>query len=67
MDGESLLVIDDRREAIARAMAMAREGDVVLLAGKGHETSIFYGADKLPWDDREVARDAIAAAGWTRQ
>ena len=65
--GESLLVIDDRREAIARAMAMAREGDVVLLAGKGHETSIFYGADKLPWDDREVARDALAAAGWTRQ
>lgn len=67
VDGESLLVIDDRREAIARAMAMAREGDVVLLAGKGHETSIFYGADKLPWDDREVARDALAAAGWTRQ
>ncbi|HEU4862210.1 MAG TPA: UDP-N-acetylmuramoyl-L-alanyl-D-glutamate--2,6-diaminopimelate ligase [Candidatus Limnocylindria bacterium] len=65
VDGESLLVIDDRREAIARAMAMAREGDVVLLAGKGHETSIFYGADKLPWDDREVARDALAAAGWT--
>ena len=67
VDGESLLVIDDRREAIARAMAMAREGDVVLLAGKGHETSIFYGADKLPWDDREGARDALAAAGWTRQ
>ena len=67
VEGESLLVIDDRREAIARAMAMAREGDVVLLAGKGHETSIFYGADKLPWDDREVARDALAAAGWTRQ
>jgi UDP-N-acetylmuramoyl-L-alanyl-D-glutamate--2,6-diaminopimelate ligase len=65
VDGESLLVIDDRREAIARAMAMAREGDVVLLAGKGHETSIFYGADKLPWDDREAARDALAAAGWT--
>ena len=65
VDGESLLVIDDRREAIARSIAMAREGDVVLLAGKGHETSIFYGADKLPWDDREVARDALAAAGWT--
>jgi UDP-N-acetylmuramoyl-L-alanyl-D-glutamate--2,6-diaminopimelate ligase len=64
IDGESLLVIDDRREAIARAIGMAGENDVVLLAGKGHETSIFYGTDKLPWDDREVARDALAAAGW---
>ena len=64
IDGESLLVIDDRREAIARAIGMAGEGDVVLLAGKGHETSIFYGTDKLQWDDREVARDALASAGW---
>jgi UDP-N-acetylmuramoyl-L-alanyl-D-glutamate--2,6-diaminopimelate ligase len=61
VDGESLLVIDDRREAIAHAIGLAREGDVVLLAGKGHETSIFHGGEKLPWDDRQVARDAIAA------
>ena len=64
VDGESLMVIDDRREAISHAIGLAREGDVVLLAGKGHETSIFYGGAKLPWDDREVARDALAAAGW---
>ena len=32
--------------------------------GKGHETSIFYGTEKLPWDDRVVAREALAAAGW---
>ena len=64
VDGESLMVIDDRREAISHAIGLAREGDVVLLAGKGHETSIFYGGEKLPWDDREVAREALAAAGW---
>jgi UDP-N-acetylmuramoyl-L-alanyl-D-glutamate--2,6-diaminopimelate ligase len=64
VDGENLWVIDDRREAVAHAVGLAREGDLVLLAGKGHETSIFYGTDKLPWDDRVVAREALAAAGW---
>ena len=64
LDRESLWVIDDRREAIAHAIGLAREGDLILLAGKGHETSIFYGTEKLPWDDRVVARDALAAAGW---
>ncbi|HJP70112.1 MAG TPA: UDP-N-acetylmuramoyl-L-alanyl-D-glutamate--2,6-diaminopimelate ligase [Candidatus Limnocylindria bacterium] len=64
VDGDSLLVIDDRREAIGRAIELAGEGDVVLLAGKGHEMSMFYGREKRPWDDREVAREALAAAGW---
>ncbi len=64
VDGERLWVIDDRREAIAHAIGLAREGDLILLAGKGHETSIFYGGEKLPWDDRVVAREALAAAGW---
>ena len=64
-DGETLEVIDDRRIAIRRATKVAAEGDVILLAGKGHETSIFYGADKLPWDDREVAREALREAGWS--
>jgi UDP-N-acetylmuramoyl-L-alanyl-D-glutamate--2,6-diaminopimelate ligase len=64
VDGGSLWVIDDRREAIAHAIGMARAGDVVLLAGKGHEESIFYGTEKRPWDDRRVAREALAAAGW---
>ncbi|HET9879692.1 MAG TPA: UDP-N-acetylmuramoyl-L-alanyl-D-glutamate--2,6-diaminopimelate ligase [Candidatus Limnocylindria bacterium] len=63
-DGESLEVIDDRRAAIGRAVEVAGEGDVILLAGKGHEESIFYGTAKLPWDDRQVAREALQAAGW---
>ncbi|HEX7197726.1 MAG TPA: UDP-N-acetylmuramoyl-L-alanyl-D-glutamate--2,6-diaminopimelate ligase, partial [Candidatus Limnocylindria bacterium] len=64
-DGERLWVIDDRAEAIGQAVAIAREGDVILLCGKGHEQSIFYGTEKRPWDDRAAAREALAAAGWS--
>jgi UDP-N-acetylmuramoyl-L-alanyl-D-glutamate--2,6-diaminopimelate ligase len=64
VDGEDLWVIDDRREAIGRAIERARPGDLVLLAGKGHEQSIIYGTEKRPWDDRAAAREALRAAGW---
>jgi UDP-N-acetylmuramoyl-L-alanyl-D-glutamate--2,6-diaminopimelate ligase len=63
-DGETLWVIDDRREAIGHAIGLAAEGDVILLAGKGHEQSIIYGTEKRPWDDRTAAREALADAGW---
>jgi UDP-N-acetylmuramoyl-L-alanyl-D-glutamate--2,6-diaminopimelate ligase len=65
-DGESLWVIDDRRQAIGHAIGLAREGDVVLLAGKGHEQSMIHGTERRPWDDRTAAREALAAAGWSR-
>ena len=65
VDGESLWVIDDRREAIRHAIGMAQVGDVILLAGKGHEASMIYGTEKRPWDDRAAAREALAAAGWS--
>jgi UDP-N-acetylmuramoyl-L-alanyl-D-glutamate--2,6-diaminopimelate ligase len=64
-DGETLWVINDRREAIAHAIGLAREGDVILLAGKGHERSMFHGTEKRPWDDAAAAREALAAAGWS--
>ena len=64
-DGETLWVIDDRRVAIGHAIGLAGQGDVILLAGKGHEASIFYGTEKRPWSDAEAAREALAAAGWT--
>lgn len=63
-DGDRLTVIDDRRAAIQHAVAAARPGDVLLLAGKGHERSIFIGAEKLPWDEASIAREALRAAGW---
>ncbi|MGQ9572521.1 MAG: UDP-N-acetylmuramoyl-L-alanyl-D-glutamate--2,6-diaminopimelate ligase [Dehalococcoidia bacterium] len=51
--------IPDRKEAIALALAMAVEGDIVLLAGKGHEQSITIGDTVIPWDDRRVARELL--------
>jgi UDP-N-acetylmuramoyl-L-alanyl-D-glutamate--2,6-diaminopimelate ligase len=55
--------IADRRRAIQGAVAWAREGDVVVIAGKGHETYQIVGDETLPFDDREVARTALAARG----
>ncbi|MBM4416365.1 MAG: UDP-N-acetylmuramyl peptide synthase, partial [Chloroflexi bacterium] len=50
-----------RGAAIARALALAAPGDLVLIAGKGHETSIEWADHAEPWDDRAAAREAIAA------
>jgi len=63
-DGETLWVIDDRTEAIGHAIGLAKTGDMILLAGKGHEASIFYGTEKRPWNEAAVARQALAAAGF---
>jgi UDP-N-acetylmuramoyl-L-alanyl-D-glutamate--2,6-diaminopimelate ligase len=49
----------DRRRAIERALELAREGDVVVIAGKGHEEGQETGGHKLPFDDREVARETL--------
>ena len=62
--GRDFLCIADRTEAIATAFAHARDGDTVLLAGKGHEQSILVGKEKLPWDDRRVAREQLHVAGY---
>ena len=58
-EGHHFVRIPDRREAIAHALAMAVEGDIVLLAGKGHEQSIIIGDAVIPWDDRRVARELL--------
>ena len=49
----------DRRRAIQRALAMARPGDCVLIAGKGHENEQIIGTDRLPFDDRKVTREIL--------
>jgi UDP-N-acetylmuramoyl-L-alanyl-D-glutamate--2,6-diaminopimelate ligase len=52
--------IGDRREAIAAAIAMAKAGDIVLVAGKGHEQGQIVGDQVLPFDDVTVARECAA-------
>jgi UDP-N-acetylmuramoyl-L-alanyl-D-glutamate--2,6-diaminopimelate ligase len=49
--------IEDRREAIARALRTASPNDVILLAGKGHETYQIRGTARLPFDEREIVRE----------
>src|SRR5881397_1871289 len=51
----------DRREAIALALELARPGDTILLAGKGHETYQIVGSEKQPFDERAIVRELGAA------
>jgi UDP-N-acetylmuramoyl-L-alanyl-D-glutamate--2,6-diaminopimelate ligase len=58
-------VIEPNREAaIHRIMAEARPGDIVILAGKGHETYQIFKDRTIHFDDREVAREALRALGY---
>lgn len=54
-------IIEDRRTAIRRAIELADEGDIVLIAGKGHETYQEIAGARFPFDDREVAAEALEA------
>lgn len=57
--GEEYVVIVDRAEAIEHAIFTAQTGDLVLIAGKGHETYQIIGDKVIDFDDREVAKKAI--------
>ncbi len=54
------VTIPDRKAAIRSALEWARAGDVVVIAGKGHETYQIIGSEAFPFDDREVARAVLA-------
>ena len=59
VEGEEYTVIKDRKEAIEYAINKANRGDVIIIAGKGHETYQQIGKETFPFDDREVARIAL--------
>jgi UDP-N-acetylmuramoyl-L-alanyl-D-glutamate--2,6-diaminopimelate ligase len=54
-------VVVDREQAIGRILELAKPGDIVLIAGKGHETYQEFADKKIPFDDRDVARRILEA------
>jgi UDP-N-acetylmuramoyl-L-alanyl-D-glutamate--2,6-diaminopimelate ligase len=60
-EGEHYVSIVDRQAAITHAIGLARPGDTILLAGKGHERSILIGHEKRSWDERAAAEAGIKA------
>jgi UDP-N-acetylmuramoyl-L-alanyl-D-glutamate--2,6-diaminopimelate ligase len=63
-EGQGYIRVPDRPAAIRAAFERARPGDIVLLLGKGHEGCIFYGTEKLPWDEAGEARAALRELGY---
>ncbi|MCK5794946.1 MAG: hypothetical protein KAH12_09570, partial [Anaerolineales bacterium] len=57
----AVMVEKDRRRAIAKIIAAGQPGDLVLLAGKGHETYQQIGDEKFPFDDVQVVKEMMAA------
>jgi len=59
VEGETFFRVPDRGAALAFACQLARQGDVVIACGKGHEQSMCFGEIEYPWDDREALRAAL--------
>ena len=58
--GKGYTIVADRRGAIALAVSVADDSDIVLVAGKGHEDYQIVGTRRLPFDDRMVVREALS-------
>jgi UDP-N-acetylmuramoyl-L-alanyl-D-glutamate--2,6-diaminopimelate ligase len=58
-ENQDYMVVADRKQAVEYAIENARPGDLVLLAGKGHEDYQILGSEKIHFDDREIAANAI--------
>jgi UDP-N-acetylmuramoyl-L-alanyl-D-glutamate--2,6-diaminopimelate ligase len=64
-EGDSWFRIDDRQAAITWAISQAKDDDVVLITGKGHEQSLSVGGQELPWDEVEAVKKALRKRGKT--
>jgi UDP-N-acetylmuramoyl-L-alanyl-D-glutamate--2,6-diaminopimelate ligase len=65
ISGRAEIVVEfDRRKAILDALRSARPGDVVVVAGKGHETTQEFADRTIPFDDREIVRRELERLGW---
>ncbi|MBI5388385.1 MAG: UDP-N-acetylmuramoyl-L-alanyl-D-glutamate--2,6-diaminopimelate ligase [Verrucomicrobia bacterium] len=64
--GDGYAIELDRRRAITEVIGMAREGDTVLIAGKGHETYQEYDDTVIPFDDRVFARETLEGLGFKK-
>lgn len=58
-EGDNLFIVPDRRKAIEMGIGFANQGDTVLITGKGCEQKMAIKGKMIPWDDREVAREAL--------
>jgi UDP-N-acetylmuramoyl-L-alanyl-D-glutamate--2,6-diaminopimelate ligase len=63
LEGRHYQIVPERKEAIFRAIGSARKGDLVMIAGKGHEDYQIIGTQKIHFDDREVAGEALHDLG----
>ncbi|TVR02707.1 MAG: UDP-N-acetylmuramoyl-L-alanyl-D-glutamate--2,6-diaminopimelate ligase [Spirochaetaceae bacterium] len=61
---QTMLLIPDRTEAIAAAVSLAREGDTVVMLGKGHEGNIIYREHAIEWDEQAVAEQQLVRCGY---
>lgn len=64
IDKENYAVVFDRRQAIRRAISLAKRGDIVLIAGKGHENCQILKDKVVPFDDRQVARECLRSLNY---
>jgi len=67
ISGVEYTVMVNRREAIMAACRIAKPGDTVLIAGKGHEDYQIIGKETFPFDDREVAKEALRGLGYVEK
>ncbi len=63
VEGSRYAIVIDRREAIKHTLFIAKEGDVIIIAGKGHETYQIIGDKTIDFDDRQVVREVLRELG----